>query len=600
MFNFTTQVDDLLLAIYVHVVSHLRNEIFTSAILLAVLLLIFTLHRKLTSRISARGWKYQRYADFLIVLIFPLIYLLLVKGSFGYLKGAVSLAVFTSIAYFYLGYNLIKSLLEPLRIGFMPWSLFSFLLLIITCTFVMLIDLNSVILKSPEIEQAFYLIYKVSLILLIYVFLLSGLRVLSRLVPETRELARSIVSSLLGFISVLYLIVAALWLFNIIGFASSVFVGGVVIFITIVVYGFLKTYAAGYLKPRAELDSQDYQGFAKSVDTLLNFLLFYFLYLIFIKFYNLGFLISYMQELFVINTGVIKVSVFSIISAVFMFIFLLSLVGVIKHVAYFYITKTGNLLQAGSFRSLIGNLGLLIVIMISLSELGLTWTALLPVAGALGLGIGIGLQDIMKNYISGIIILFSKRLKVGDVIEIEGNAGRAIGNTLETIYGSVVSIDTFSSVVTTTDSIEIVVPNAQFIEHQMVNYSLSDHRIRVRIPFGVSYGSDPIQVKDILLKVAGENSQVLPNPAPNVWFAEYADSAIVFYLLCWVNIRQLWKINPVISEIYFKVWYEFHEAGIVIPFPQQDVWFKNNLKVEIEKDPREDTHKEPGFWEGKK
>ena len=600
MFNFTTQVDDLLLAIYVHVVSHLRNEIFTSAILLAVLLLIFTLHRKLTSRISARGWKYQRYADFLIVLIFPLIYLLLVKGSFGYLKGAVSLAVFTSIAYFYLGYNLIKSLLEPLRIGFMPWSLFSFLLLIITCTFVMLIDLNSVILKSPEIEQAFYLIYKVSLILLIYVFLLSGLRVLSRLVPETRELARSIVSSLLGFISVLYLIVAALWLFNIIGFASSVFVGGVVIFITIVVYGFLKTYAAGYLKPRAELDSQDYQGFAKSVDTLLNFLLFYFLYLIFIKFYNLGFLISYMQELFVINTGVIKVSVFSIISAVFMFIFLLSLVGVIKHVAYFYITKTGNLLQAGSFRSLIGNLGLLIVIMISLSELGLTWTALLPVAGALGLGIGIGLQDIMKNYISGIIILFSKRLKVGDVIEIEGNAGRAIGNTLETIYGSVVSIDTFSSVVTTTDSIEIVVPNAQFIEHQMVNYSLSDHRIRVRIPFGVSYGSDPIQVKDILLKVAGENSQVLPNPAPNVWFAEYADSAIVFYLLCWVNIRQLWKINPVISDIYFKVWYEFHEAGIVIPFPQQDVWFKNNLKVEIEKDPSEDTHKEPGFWEGKK
>ncbi len=584
MFNFTTQVDDLFLAIYVHVVSHLRDEIFTTAILLAVLLLIFTLHRKLTSLISAWGWKYKRYANFLIVLIFPLIYLLIVKGSAGHLNGTVSLAVFTSVAYFYLGYNLIKSLLEPLRIGFVPWSLFSFLLLIITCTFVMLIDLNSVILKSPDIEQAFYLIYKVSLILLIYVFLLSGLRVLSGLVPETRELARSIVSSLLGFISVLYLIVAALWLFNIIGFASSVFVGGVVIFITIVVYGFLKTYAAGYLKPRAELDSQDYQGFAKSVDTLLNFLLLYSLYLIFIKFYNLGLLISYLQELFVINTGVIKVSVFSIISAVFMFIFLLSLVGVIKHVAYFYITKTGNILQAGSFRSLIGNLGLLIVIMISLSELGLTWTALLPVAGALGLGIGIGLQDIMKNYISGIIILFSKRLKVGDVIEIEGNAGRAIGNTLETIYGSVVSIDTFSSVVTTTDSIEIVVPNAQFIEHQMVNYSLSDHRIRVRIPFGVSYSSDPIQVKDILLKVAGENSQVLPNPAPNVWFTEYADSAIVFYLLCWVNIRQLWKINPVISDIYFKVWYEFHEVGVVIPFPQQDVWFKNNLKVEIDKE----------------
>jgi small-conductance mechanosensitive channel len=599
MFDFTSQLDDLFLAIYVNVASHLRDELFTSAILLAVLLLIFTLHRKLTSRILGRDWKYKRYASFLVVLIFPLLFLLIVKYSAGHLKGVVSLVVFTSVAYFYLGYNLIKSLLEPLRIGFVPWSLFSYLLLILTCAFLMLIDLNSIILKSPEIEQAFYLIYKVSLILLIYVFLLSALRVLSGLVPEQRELAKSIISSLLGFISVLYLIVAALWLFNIIGFASSVFVGGVVIFITIVVYGFLKTYADGYLKPKAELDSQNYAGFARSVDTLLNFLLIYILYLIFIKFYNLGHLISYLQELFIINTGVIRVSVFSIISAVFMFIFLFSLVGVIKHASYFYITKTGNLLQAGSFRSLMGNLGLLIVIMIALSELGLTWTALLPVAGALGLGIGIGLQDIMKNYISGIIILFSKRLKVGDVIEIEGNAGRAIGNTLETIYGSVVSIDTFSSVITTTDSIEIVVPNAQFIEHQMVNYSLSDHRIRVRIPFGVSYGSDPIQVKEILLKAAGENSQILPNPAPNVWFTEYADSAIVFYLLCWVNIRQLWKINPVISDIYFKAWYEFKQAGVVIPFPQQDVWFKNNLKVEIERDIAESTQKKTDLEEDK-
>lgn len=125
------------------------------------------------------------------------------------------------------------------------------------------------------------------------------------------------------------------------------------------------------------------------------------------------------------------------------------------------------------------------------------WAALLPIAGALGIGVGIGLQNVMKNYISGIILLFTNRLKIGDIIEIDGNAGRAIGNTLETIYGSVVSIDTFSSVVSTTHGIEVVVPNSQFIDQQMVNYSLSHSTIRIRIPFGVSCGSDPNKVRDI-------------------------------------------------------------------------------------------------------
>ncbi|MEX0999709.1 MAG: hypothetical protein WD000_07095 [Thermodesulfobacteriota bacterium] len=107
------------------------------------------------------------------------------------------------------------------------------------------------------------------------------------------------------------------------------------------------------------------------------------------------------------------------------------------------------------------------------------------------------------------------------------------------------------------------------------------------------------KVKEILLKVANENTQILRSPAPNLWFTEYADSAIVFYLLCWVNIRQLWKINPVISDIYFKAWYEFHQAGVVIPFPQQDVWFKNNLKVEIEKDLGENLQEQPEIGEDK-
>jgi small-conductance mechanosensitive channel len=141
-----------------------------------------------------------------------------------------------------------------------------------------------------------------------------------------------------------------------------------------------------------------------------------------------------------------------------------------------------------------------------------------------------------------------------------------------------------STIVSTTDGIEVVVPNSQFITQEIVNYSLSDHYIRVRIPFGVSYSSDPNKVREILLSVAKEHSQILKYPAPNVWFSQMADSALIFELLIWVNIRMLWKINPIVSEIYFKGWYELKNEGIVIPFPQRDVWFKNNLKIELKKE----------------
>jgi small-conductance mechanosensitive channel len=89
----------------------------------------------------------------------------------------------------------------------------------------------------------------------------------------------------------------------------------------------------------------------------------------------------------------------------------------------------------------------------------------------------------------------------------------------------------------------------------------------------------------VLLKVARDSPFVLSNPEPAVWFSEMADSALVFYLLCWVNIRMLWRINPFVSEIYFKGWYELKKAGIEIPFPQRDVWFRNRLRIELEKRP---------------
>ncbi|MEQ9619062.1 MAG: mechanosensitive ion channel [Deltaproteobacteria bacterium] len=592
MFDFVSQLDDFFLAVLRHIQGDFRNEAVTAAALGVLLVLVLILHRKGTRFIGDREWRVGTYARFVVGLVFPLIYLLLVSSSSAYLKGEASVVFFHSLAYFYLGYFFIRSLLVPLRISFVPWNMISYLLLLLAVVFLMLTELNALYFKNEAIGGAFSLAFKVSVILLVYVFLLSGIKFLISKLPDRLKLAKSILENLTGFISIVYLIIAALWLFQILAVASSFFVGGVVVFIAILVYGFLNTYVATYLKPKIDAEASFYPGLAGNIGAFLNLTLLYVLFLILVAFFNLGYVASYLADVYIIRTEVVAISVLSLVYGLFVFFFLMSLVGILKHVIYFFNIKQNKELEAGSLRSLVANLGFLIALMVGLSSLGLTWTALLPVAGALGIGIGIGLQNIMNNYISGFILLFSKRLKIGDIIEIEGNAGRAVGSTLETIYGRVASIDTFSSVVTTTDGIEVVVPNSQFVEQQMVNYSLSDFTIRVRIPFGVSYSADPNTVKEILLRVADENTQILKSPAPGVWFSEYADSAIVFHLLLWVNIRNLWKVQPLISEMYFKVWYELEKAGIVIPFPQRDVWFKNNLQVEIEKEMRKDSEEQ--------
>jgi len=592
MFDFVSQLDDFFLAIFTQVTSNPYQEAVTAAALAVLLILVWILHAKTAGFIAGKDWKLKTYAEFVAGLLFPLLYLLLVTVSSRYLKGEVGIIVFRSAAYVYLGYYFIKSLLKPLHIGYVPWNLISYLLLLFAVFFLALLDLNAAIFKNELIGAALALTFKVAVILLIYIFLLSGLRFVADKVPDKYELAKYLIRNLKGFISVIYLIIAALWLFQIIGVASSFFVGGVVIFITVVIYGFLRAYYVSSIKPKIDFSAGAYFGLSGNIEMFLNLLLVYALFLIFTAFFNLGMVTGYLDKVYLIKTGVVDVSVMSLIRGLFVFFFLMSVVGIFKHTVYFYQVNKGKDLEGGSLRSLVANVGLLIALLIGLSSLGLTWTALLPVAGALGLGIGIGLQNIMNNYISGFILLFSKRLKVGDIIEIDGNAGRAIGNTLETIYGRVASIDTFSSVVTTTDGIEIVVPNSQFVESQMVNYSLSDYTIRLRIPVGVSYSADPDTVRDILLKVAGENTQILKEPPPKVWFWEYADSAIVFYLLMWVNIRSLWKLKPLISDVYFKVWYELKEADIVIPFPQRDVWFKNELRVDIEKEMKKEEGEE--------
>ncbi|MFY0605188.1 MAG: mechanosensitive ion channel [Cyclobacteriaceae bacterium] len=195
---------------------------------------------------------------------------------------------------------------------------------------------------------------------------------------------------------------------------------------------------------------------------------------------------------------------------------------------------------------------------------GIDLTALTLVVGTLGVGIGFGLQNITDNFISGIIILFEKPIKVGDRIE--------VGE----IQGNVIAISFRATQVLTNDNISVIVPNSEFISSRVINWSHNNRNIRFKIPVGVSYNEDPQKIKSILMKVADENKNVLKDPEPSVLFDEYGDSSLNFILAVWTS---TYTDRPRVlkSELYYEIFKEFKKHNVEIPFPQRDIHIKTPL-----------------------
>jgi small-conductance mechanosensitive channel len=181
------------------------------------------------------------------------------------------------------------------------------------------------------------------------------------------------------------------------------------------------------------------------------------------------------------------------------------------------------------------------------------------IAGALGVGIGFGLQNIVFNFIAGLVLAFERPFQVGDVIEVDQ------------LMGIVTSIGVRSSTIKTYDGSEVIVPNGNLISTDVINWTLSDRRKRREIPVSVAYGSNPREVMDILLKVAGENVNVLKNPAPWATFEGFGESSLDFKIRFWVALDIGMTVK---SEVAMSIYDALEEAGIEIPFPQQDLYIK--------------------------
>lgn len=200
---------------------------------------------------------------------------------------------------------------------------------------------------------------------------------------------------------------------------------------------------------------------------------------------------------------------------------------------------------------------LLLGFFIALAAAGVDLSNVTLLVSALGVGIGFGLQNVVNNFVSGLILVFEHPVQVGDFVE------------LGTIFGEVRKIGFRASVVRTPDGAEVVIPNGEFVGGRFINWSLSDRLRRMNIPVGVAYGTDPNRVIDILLEMARQHPAVVAEPAPLAVFDRFGDSALNFTLFCWSFVDK-WFVAR--SELTVAINNAFKEAGIQIPFPQQDVY----------------------------
>ncbi len=206
----------------------------------------------------------------------------------------------------------------------------------------------------------------------------------------------------------------------------------------------------------------------------------------------------------------------------------------------------------------------LIAALLALKSLGIDLTALSIFAGALGVGVGIGLQDIAKNMISGITILLSKTLKIGDLLIIENHTGR------------VEKMDIRSVTIRTLDNVELIIPSQRFVSLPVVNLTHSSPLMRVHIPFGVAYGSDPDRVKEVVLKAIKLYNFIEKTPPPEVLFLEFGDNSLNFEVVVWCNLR-FREMKFLRSDINYIIHRALCENNIEIPFPQRDVHIRSGI-----------------------
>lgn len=265
-----------------------------------------------------------------------------------------------------------------------------------------------------------------------------------------------------------------------------------------------------------------------------------------------------------------RLSLYLIIKGALLLIALLWLASTVTHLIQLRVRRSKNL--TASAQTLIAQAVRLLLLfsafMVAMSAIGIDLTALAVFSGAVGVGIGFGLQAIFSNLVAGIIILIERSIKVGDFVELESG-----------LTGEVREINIRSTRVTTNDNIDILVPNAEFINNRVTNWTLRDGHCRKRIPFGVAYGTDKEKVRDVVLEATRDISHLLTGrhaKPPQVWLIEFGDSSLNFELVVWLSPASVKRPSAVLADFNWAIETALSSNGIEIPFPQRDLHIRSS------------------------
>lgn len=259
---------------------------------------------------------------------------------------------------------------------------------------------------------------------------------------------------------------------------------------------------------------------------------------------------------------------YNIINSVLTIVVLIWISGTISEVAETQISRLPRMRTAN--KELIIKFAQIFVYvaaaLIGLDLIGLDLTTLTVFSGALGIGLGFGLQKTASNFISGLILLMEKSIEVDDLVELTDGT-----------YGFIRRTGARYTLIETFDNKEILIPNEDFITNRVTNWTFSNNRARVEIPIGVSYSSNLDQVKEILLTAAADNPRCVKDPKPMCYLRNFGDSSVDFILHFWVDDVQNGRWQPQ-SEVMMDIWNRFAEAGVSIPFPQRDLHIRSGLE----------------------
>jgi small-conductance mechanosensitive channel len=224
---------------------------------------------------------------------------------------------------------------------------------------------------------------------------------------------------------------------------------------------------------------------------------------------------------------------------------------------------------SAAIESILFYLLLLVVAYSALAVAKVPLTAFTLLGGAAAIGVGFGSQTLVSNFIAGLILLLEQPIRAGDLIQIDD------------LYGTVSKVGARSTRVVTGENVELLVPNSVFLEQRIVNWTLSNTRVRASLSLGVAYGSPTAEVARLIRKAIDEHQRVHSTPEPIVLFTAFGDNALGFESHFWIDMHSIMERRRIVSDLRFRIDALFREAGITIAFPQRDVHLDTVRPLEV-------------------